>query len=58
MLTLIPSEISCRAAGIPAGMPGTLIIRFGRPTRCHRLRASFRIAASSSPANIVTSSET
>jgi hypothetical protein len=43
---------------MPAWTPGTLIIRLGRAARDHRLRASFRIEASSSPANIVTSSET
>ena len=43
-LTLMPTLMSCRNAGIPSGVPGTLIITFSRPTAFHR-----RLASSSVP---------
>src|ERR1035441_4650847 len=39
-LTLIPSLISWRNAGMPSAVPGTLIITFPRATLFHRRRAS------------------
>jgi len=39
------SAISSRIAGMPSGVPGTLIIRLGRPTAAHRRRASASVPA-------------
>ncbi len=39
-LMLMPSPISCRIAGMPSGVPGTLIIMLARPTAFHSRRAS------------------
>ena len=40
MLTLIPSEVSWRMAGIPSRVPGTLIITLGLDRADQSLRAS------------------
>src|SRR3989304_3146636 len=39
MLTLIPSRMSCWTAGMPSGVPGTLISTFGRARLLNRRRA-------------------
>ena len=44
MLTLIPWPMSCRIAGIPSGVPGTLIMRLSRRTSLHRRIASSIVA--------------
>jgi hypothetical protein len=45
MLTLTPSAVSVSIAGIPAGVAGTLIITFGRPTSFFSRRASAIVPA-------------
>ena len=44
-LTLMPSPISWRNAGMPSGVPGTLIITFSRATLFHSRRASSTVRA-------------
>lgn len=56
-LMLIPDAISVRIAGMPAGVAGTLIIRFGRPTAAWSRFASATVPAVSCASFGDTSSE-
>ena len=48
MLTFTPRRVSSSIAGSPAAVPGTLIITFGWPSRCHRSVAWAMVASVSS----------
>ena len=58
MLTLTPSAMRARTAGTPAAVPGTLIIRLGRPTACQSRCASAIVASVSCAASGETSTLT
>lgn len=45
---LTPSRVSCRIAGMPAGVAGTLIITLERASRAQNRRASAIVPAVSS----------
>ena len=47
MFTLMPSARSRRVAAAPSGVPGTLIITFGRSTAAQSRRASAIVSSTS-----------
>ena len=58
MLMLIPSEMHFSMAGRPSVVPGILIIRLGRLTRCQKSRAPVIEASVSWAMSADTSSDT
>ena len=57
-LTLIPSYNACSIAGTPSGVPGILIITFGRSTRFQNERTCSSVPSVSCARSGATSSET